>query len=169
MNEDWTDHHMRLQRHHTDGQSHGDELRYNVITRLINVADYGVPQMRWRVFFIGFRHDVPANWNFPEATHSEEALLRDKWITGEYWTRHGIPKSKIPKCPLSKEQIEKRIDGSDISCLPWRTVRDAVSDLPKPTKKGSKKYKNHVLQEGARAYAGHTGSPLDEPSKALKA
>jgi DNA (cytosine-5)-methyltransferase 1 len=28
---------------------------------------------------------------------------------------------------------------------------------------------NHVLIPGARSYQGHTGSPLDEPSKTLKA
>ena len=28
---------------------------------------------------------------------------------------------------------------------------------------------NHILQPGARAYPGHTGSPIDGPAKALKA
>jgi DNA (cytosine-5)-methyltransferase 1 len=28
---------------------------------------------------------------------------------------------------------------------------------------------NHEFRDGARPYPGHTGSPLDEPSKALKA
>jgi DNA (cytosine-5)-methyltransferase 1 len=28
---------------------------------------------------------------------------------------------------------------------------------------------NHILQPGARSYPGHTGSPLDEPAKTLKA
>jgi len=28
---------------------------------------------------------------------------------------------------------------------------------------------NHAFQPGARVYPGHTGSPLDEPAKALKA
>jgi DNA (cytosine-5)-methyltransferase 1 len=28
---------------------------------------------------------------------------------------------------------------------------------------------NHQLQPGARSYPGHTGSPLDEPAKTLKA
>ena len=30
-------------------------------------------------------------------------------------------------------------------------------------------WQNHVLITGARSYHGHTGSPLDEPSKTLKA
>jgi DNA (cytosine-5)-methyltransferase 1 len=31
------------------------------------------------------------------------------------------------------------------------------------------KIANHFLNPGARSYAGHTGSPLDEPAKTLKA
>jgi len=52
--------------------------------------------------------------------------------------------------------------------LPWRTVRDALEGLPEPHEKGSHLL-NHRLQIGARAYPGHTGSPLDLPAKTLKA
>ena len=48
--------------------------------------------------------------------------------------------------------------------LPWVTVRDALADLSEPDG-----LRNHVPQPGARAYPGHTGSPLDLPAKALKA
>jgi DNA (cytosine-5)-methyltransferase 1 len=47
---------------------------------------------------------------------------------------------------------------------PWITVRDALFDLGEPDGKD-----NHVVQSGARIYPGHTGSPLDQPAKALKA
>ena len=46
----------------------------------------------------------------------------------------------------------------------WRTVRDAIVNLGEPNG-----LNNHVRQDGAKAYPGHTGSPLDEPAKALKA
>jgi DNA (cytosine-5)-methyltransferase 1 len=53
---------------------------------------------------------------------------------------------------------------------PWLTVRDAISDLPRiAVGQRSSKVANHFLNPGARSYAGHTGSPYDEPSKALKA
>jgi DNA (cytosine-5)-methyltransferase 1 len=51
----------------------------------------------------------------------------------------------------------------------WRTLRDAIHDLPEPTETGSIAYANHILRPGARAYPGHTGSPIDEPSKTIKA
>jgi DNA (cytosine-5)-methyltransferase 1 len=55
------------------------------------------------------------------------------------------------------------------SLQPWRTVRDALSDLPDPAKGGLVEVPNHVFVDGARRYKGHTGSSLDEPAKTLKA
>src|SRR5690606_13368360 len=52
---------------------------------------------------------------------------------------------------------------------PWRTVRDALAGLPKPTERGSTRFLNHFQQPGARSYPGHTGSPIDAPAKTLKA
>ena len=49
----------------------------------------------------------------------------------------------------------------------WRTVRDAIIGLDDPRE--STRWLNHQYQPGAKAYPGHTGSPLDEPAKALKA
>jgi DNA (cytosine-5)-methyltransferase 1 len=44
-------------------------------------------------------------------------------------------------------------------------------DLPDPQfePEASRKIPNHRFQPGARSYPGHTGSPLDEPAKTLKA
>ena len=54
--------------------------------------------------------------------------------------------------------------GVEPTCLPWVTIRDALTGLGEPN--GSR---NHVFQDGAKIYPGHTGSPLDRPAKALKA
>lgn len=54
---------------------------------------------------------------------------------------------------------------------PWQTTRDAIADLPDPEihPRKANGYLDHKFQPGARSYAGHTGSPLDEPAKTLKA
>ena len=54
---------------------------------------------------------------------------------------------------------------------PWLTVRDAISDLPDPELASGTAldFHDHRFQPGARSYPGHTGSPLDEPGKTLKA
>ena len=128
-----------------------------------------VPQTRERVFIVGFRSDVGVDWHFPEPTHSEEALLRAQFITGDYWTRHGIRKPKNLRTPgagvLARAASEEMFPAA-----PWKTVRDAVSDLPKPSdSREHPQIANHRVNPGARAYVGHTGSFIDWPSKTLKA
>jgi DNA (cytosine-5)-methyltransferase 1 len=52
---------------------------------------------------------------------------------------------------------------------PWRTVRDALEGMPDPETGDRSGWHNHEYNPGARSYVGHTGSPLDEPAKTLKA
>lgn len=157
-NESWVSHYQRLQREHTAVRS---DLSYNLVTTLVDAADYGVPQRRHRVFMVGFRSDVDAEWSFPVPTHSASSLLRAQ-IEGDYWDRYAVPtKARIPIRASQKED-----DGK----AAWRTVRDALYGLPAPKRIADRgAWLDHRLQEGARSYPGHTGSPLDAPSKALKA
>jgi DNA (cytosine-5)-methyltransferase 1 len=167
-NEQWPDHLSRLERHHT-GRGRKSGLNYQVVFRLLNAANYGVPQKRERVVIVGFREDQFPAWAFPESTHTEERLLWDQWVTGEYWERHRVAKRGRPTCPLSLKLDSFRNAPPPVT-EPWRTVRDAIGDLPDPTKKDwSSRIPNHRLNPGARAYAGHTGSPWDSPAKTLKA
>lgn len=168
--EHWVDHLSRLERHHTKGYVEG--LFYHVVFRLLNAADYGVPQKRERVIIVGFRYDLGMDWSFPEATHSQESLLWSQWVTGAYWDRHEIAKRNRP---VLSDKLKARVARlkSEIfppSAKPWLTVRDAIADLPDPeTEKVPSHIFNHWANPGARSYPGHTGSPLDEPAKTLKA
>lgn len=168
--EDWLEHFARLEKEKTSGKTQG--LTYDVVYRVVNAADYGIPQRRERVFIVGFRHDLGIRWSFPNPTHSLDGLLHAQWVSGEYWERHKI------KCDIrntadikNKNRIEKLRD-KDAAALdkPWLTVRDALQDLPDPREKeAAVLHSNHRFQAGARVYAGHTGSPLDLPAKTLKA
>lgn len=71
-------------------------IGYDVEVKLFNAADYGVPQERLRVFFIGTKRGLGIKIRFPEPTHS-----------------------KVPKADLFGKRLEK-----------WRTLRDAIGDLP---------------------------------------
>ncbi len=171
-NEDWMDHLGRLEDHRTKGHTNG--LTYNVIARVLNAANYGIPQCRERVFIVGFRNDQNKMWHFPKETHSLDALLYDQWVTGNYWERHNVAKKDRPSVPKRyANKIKKLRDGSlkiPEGILPWKTVRDALIGLPDPRKRTSKpSFLDHQYQPGAKAYKGHTGSPLDLPSKTLKA
>ncbi|RIJ63337.1 DNA cytosine methyltransferase [Rummeliibacillus sp. TYF005] len=49
---------------------------YRVYDKLVNARDYGVPQLRERVFLVGVREDLDFEYVFPEPTHGEgEGLL----------------------------------------------------------------------------------------------
>lgn len=166
--EPWRDHCRRLEKHSTSG----GPREYNVVAELLNAADYGVPQKRERVFIVGFREDLGVEWSFPEETHSDEELLRAKWITGEYWDRHEVAKKHRPQLEDRHiARIEKLKHGALFGegMSPWLTVRDAISDLPDPENFFTNKIPNHRFNPGARSYPGHTGSPFDEPAKTLKA
>ncbi len=167
--EDWEKHLCRLEETHTKGNYRG--LKYNVVFRLLNSADYGVPQKRERVFIVGFRNDLGVEWAFPKATHSHDALLWDQYVSEEYWKRNQISNSDRPKLRVSKEVLAQRLKNKygffKPQEKPWVTVREAIKDLPSPKKPNS--FNNHIFKGGAKSYPGHTGSPIDEPSKALKA
>jgi DNA (cytosine-5)-methyltransferase 1 len=168
--EEWTDHLARLEKLGTGEKHRG--LRYNVVYRLLNAADYGVPQHRWRVLIVGVRADLGIEFSFPDRTHEEDALLYDQWVTGEYWERHRVAKRNRPPMPARLGNRMGRLstlwEGTTLK--PWRTVRDAIGDLPRiAVGKSCAKTPNHFLNPGARSYAGHNGSALDEPAKALKA
>jgi DNA (cytosine-5)-methyltransferase 1 len=162
--EDWRDHDRRLADALADRDA-DPERRYDVKYMLVNAADYGVPQIRSRVFVVGFRRDLGlADWRFPAPTHSEAALWRDQ-VSGRYWKRHKIPpRGQMIPCQLPIA------DGT----LPWRTVRDAIDGLPEPlepleAKREHPGWLHHVGWPGAREYPGHTPNDLDRPAKTVKA
>ena len=50
-------------------------------------AQYGVPQMRWRMFFIGWRADLGRRGGFPQPTHGTAGigiLVPNRTIQGQY-------------------------------------------------------------------------------------
>lgn len=173
---DWIVSHLRhpaMERQ--KGERHLDHLarlhratrpaEYGVAWQVVNAADFGAPQIRFRVLIFGLSKRLGIAPQLMQPTHSRDRLLWDQYITGDYWKRHGIKRRAAPddgpdaaRVTILREQSEPPLG------LPWLTTRDALQGLGAPTGKS-----NHVLQSGARVYNGHTGSPLDMPAKALKA
>ena len=151
--------------------SHPDvKPSYHVVVRAINAADYGASQKRHRAIFMGVRSDIADEVIFPAPTHSQEALIWNQRISGEYWEKHKIPRRDRPDITLTDKKILDRLQSLKNKPMgkPWKTVRDTIGDLPKPSPT-SEVIINHRLHPGARFYTGHTGSTWDEPAKALKA
>jgi DNA (cytosine-5)-methyltransferase 1 len=95
-------------------------------------------------------------------------LVRDKFLTENYWRRHGISEQdSFPPSPTEAKLMAKLQNEDLEGRLPWVTVRDRLRDLPPPQVGGEDP--NHYQHPGAKAYRNHTGSLPDEPAKALKA
>jgi DNA (cytosine-5)-methyltransferase 1 len=134
---------------------------------VVNAADYGASQIRYRVLVRGVRASAGVPLAPMAATHSRDRLLWNQWVSGEYWTNHGLPQppdSAIPKGDQARVRLLRTKPLAPPTGEAWITVRDAIAGLGEPDGK-----RNHVFQAGAKAYKGHTGSALDMPSKALKA
>jgi DNA (cytosine-5)-methyltransferase 1 len=151
--EHWYEHHERL------GRPGRSELAYDVAFRVINAADFGVPQQRHRIVIVGIRSDLGVSALIPRETHSRDQLLLDQQ-TGCYFEEHSLA---VP-ASLSARQFTL---GTELSR--WQTTRDALRGLPDPRAEGSDSFTNHVFIDGARPYKGHTGSELDLPAKTIKA
>jgi DNA (cytosine-5)-methyltransferase 1 len=168
--EAWQDHYLRLQKIKSNSIRSG--YQYNLHYQLLNAADYGIPQQRERIFIVGIRDDLMLNWSFPKPTHSQNALLWQQFISGEYWDRHHLsPPSLSSLSARLSQHVQKMQQQPSLfppSSQPWRTIRDQIGGLPAPDLAGSF-HPEHCLRPGAKVYPGHTGSWIDLPSKTLKA
>lgn len=161
----WNEHHKRIR------ASTASDL-YRVYLEEIDAADLGVAQSRKRIFLVAVRADVAGAgiWRGPLKTHSRDTLLSDLWITGDYWERHGL--KKPDEVPARLQAQVKRIEKTGLSDdrLPWRTLRDLLQEVPEPAEEtAADGWPNHIAIPGARTYAKHNGSPVDMPSKTIKA
>ena len=166
--EDWRDHDARLVQALEAGVDSKDELSYEVRHEVLNAAGFGVPQRRERIFMMAFRRDLDAKPVLPPPTHSRDALLYAQYVDGSYWREHDLPPQATPN--RLNSLVSRLAQGPPPSESRWRTVRDALAGLPEPLDLQEHSiFSNHVGNPGARAYVGHTGSPMDEPAKTLKA
>jgi len=55
-----------------------EDTGYKLKVKLINFADYGVPQLRQRVLFIGIRKDIDDEFNIPEPTHEDNHVTTEE-------------------------------------------------------------------------------------------
>lgn len=159
--ENWQCHLNRLR---NINRKNNQDISYDVSFKLLNAADYGVPQKRERVIIVGIRSDLKCQWTFPLPTHSEDRLNWEKYITGEYWKRHNLI-AKENKILAS--YLKNKYGIFEPGELPWKTVRDALLNIPHPQEEHD--IEGHEFKDGAKIYPGHTGSFIDEPAKTIKA
>lgn len=79
---------------------------FKIWSDVLLAADYGVPQLRRRAFIIGSRHAEPENYFPPIKTHFN-------------------PDKKPGQLAMFNGEYSH-------NARPWKTVRDAIADLPAP-------------------------------------
>lgn len=73
-----------------------EALGYKVKYKILNAADYGVPQTRQRVIIVGVREDIDFEYQFPAPTHNCEGKDgRKRWISVEE-AMEEIPDPDLP-------------------------------------------------------------------------
>lgn len=86
------------------------ELGYVVKYKVLNAADYGVPQTRKRVIIIGVRNDVEFEYNYPSPTHSKDGNDGlPKWVSVSE-AMAPIPDPDLPNDILNHEYSKYKLN-----------------------------------------------------------
>lgn len=95
-------------------------VRYRISHAKLNACDYGVPQKRKRVFIVGIREDIGAEFVFPKPTHGKPTKLNPcvkpyashgetikhlpLWPTGEFYERPHDPEGHFSWYYMSRNR-----------------------------------------------------------------
>lgn len=104
---------------------------YEAIWTILNAADYGVPQVRERVFVIAIKKDEQLKYELPIPSHKS---LSDSLTLNE------MRFNKFQECKNFKRP-NKKLSG----WRKWVTVGEAFSDLPRLFTNSKSKYKLYPL------------------------
>ncbi len=123
---------------------------YEACWTILNAADYGVPQVRERVFVLAIRKDIEHRLELPFPTHK---ALEGKVTPNEL---------RFPKY----EQFEhfRKPNRASESRPNWVTVGEALSDLPELFPISSSKYKLNKLN----LYLNYKTEPQNEYQKLMR-
>lgn len=95
-----------------------EEAGYHTLYKVVNAADYGVPQNKRRVIIIGIRSDLGTTEDivYPKPTHCESGQGLEKWVSAQ-------------------EAIDDLFDQVGKTAIPNHTVRDISKAKFYPGKK----------------------------------
>lgn len=108
------------------------ELNYNVKYQIVNAANFGVPQKRKRIIFIGSRNQgkIPEmeDWrSHRPPKNDKERKIKPKEMPGSVLTENQMNLSNYTESDKPKlGDFEKNKEVK----MPWNTVADAIIDLP---------------------------------------
>jgi DNA (cytosine-5)-methyltransferase 1 len=102
---------------------------YSINYELLNAANFGVPQTRERVFFVGVRNDISKKYIFPQRTHNEYGNDLPKWNSfGDLLKEIKVTKHHYVEYSRDRLHYMKMIPqgGGNWNDLPENIIRDAM-------------------------------------------
>ncbi len=89
---------------------------YRTTHRILDARDFGLPQKRRRIFVVGFRNDIPADFGFPEGNTTESCLadVLETGVAEKFWLNEGYLRSL-------RERTERNVangNGFGMSIVP---------------------------------------------------
>ena len=108
-----------------------NDIGYDVEYQLINASDYGVPQNRQRVFFVGVRKDLGINFAFPQKLPKERLTLKHVLNIPKNARNHvGWPLS-----PQATEMISYIPEGGSWKDVPYEHLAPRFQKIRNDMKK----------------------------------
>lgn len=123
-------------------------IGYKVAYKVLNAAEFGVPQQRFRVIIVGVRNDLTEKYQytFPNPTHLK---LNGKIIKKENFSSKAANNGKMKN---------------------WVTISQALKKVPEPT--DTHNLLNHICSKYKvtnRNFTGHRTTDPDKPSPTILA
>ncbi|HJO67919.1 MAG TPA: DNA cytosine methyltransferase [Sphingomonas sanguinis] len=123
------------------------EIGYSLLPVILLAADYGVPQLRRRLFFIGNR--TGSEVSFPEPTHGNEGLWANYALPFAHLSRLGHGKSHDVAQHVSFNDACSDLpilgEGESLDGVPYRTR--AANAYQRLMRKGSKAVGQHIAAD----------------------
>ena len=97
-----------------------DRIGYNVIWKVLNSKEYGIPQNRERVWFVCFRKDIKNNFEFPQKEELKiflkdilEDEVDEKYFLSEKQTKRLVEKSRSFNERFCKKEFSPTLCSRD--------------------------------------------------------
>ena len=101
---------------------------YNMTVKLVNFADYGVPQNRERVLFIGVRSDIKTKFIIPPPSHIGKAVSVEKAFKSI--NSNCVNNTFIKQLPSTTRRIDAIPEGGNFKDLPKElSIKATMSNI----------------------------------------
>jgi len=93
-----------------------EDTGYKLKVQLVNFANYGVPQLRERVLFIGIRKDINDEFNIPKPTHKDNHITVEEAFKNI--NKNCVNNNLMKQLPSTTAKLKAIPEGGNFKDLP---------------------------------------------------